>query len=1034
MVLLARRLFVAENLRYAPARVARGDVYRFGAWMDTLLISSSESPQATRDTRSAEDFRLSRRAAALIRMRVDANDADTLRWLRETVDPSWSAAETDLRVPDGMALSTPNRPELLTLDRWMRRLESALEDGLLEVELEPRVPLPDPPETPRPDFPSPPSLPSDATDTLFDVRYVDEIGVAINGLDVEVDTGGDPHPVTTNAGGVALLEQVVATGATVSVTDASALEKILDPRWAKFRPGKPPKQSNTIEFLFDGVTIDSVDVKPAVPYTVVIKPPLGALFVELWDKTGRVRHADRDFTIDGPMPFSGTTDDQGRFSFADVFPGDYTLTLMLTFFDGDDQQTDTYTSQLVVLDPGEGEPEVRLIGAVPRVVLARLRMLFNTNKAFLLPTAFPSVRALGELYRDNDPSHLVVVGHTDAAGDPDFNDQLALDRANAVVAFLKRDVDTWLAFYDSSAPAEKRWGKPEDRMMLVSMPDFPTKPKGDDAVSWFQQTRGLSVDGIAGPDTRRQLITEYLALDGVSLEDAGIQIDAVAHGCGANFPLDAGGTPDSDGDASTSDGDASTSDGDASTSDGDASTSDGPPPSSAATAPKSNPLNRRVELFFFDPEFGVVPAPAGDTSDASSTDYPAWLKNAVEIHDFDADEMVGPSILFVEVADELFRTNSSVVLPEGEAPSGDAAQQSALTSIGAFASALRFNDENPGKRVLVAGHTDTEGASDFNQTLSNERANCALACLMGDRDAFKTICDGRHTVSDIKQILAWVARAFPDLAFDCDPGAIDDDADSAVDPTRRFQTAYNQNKSALGATADDLNADGDVGPLTWGAIFDCYEFSLQQELGVGADGLTALRAEIIFVDDDRKALGFGENFPVDELGVDNYRSQASRRAEILFFDADEVPDTEAAQNDPETSEIYLPGGYVREPIDDGSAGGAGEYVIATDIYVTELDDKDFDVVFTLSSMRGRRVVRGARLNGENNGGQIDVRFSNISVSDAYSLAVSYGGDDATVVFEAVPYDQLAGAALPEGQLIAATDSTEAQPADPVATA
>lgn len=999
-------LFAPGNVHYAPARVARGDVYRFGAWMDTLLISSSESPQATRDARSAEDSLLARRAAALIRMRVDANDADTVRWLRETVDPSWSAAETDLRVPDGMASSIPSRPALLTLDRWMRRLESAFEDGLLEVELEAHVPLPDPPETPRPDFPSLPSLPSDATDTLFDVRYVDEIGVAINGLDVEVDTGGDPHPVTTNAAGVALLEQVVATGATVSVTDASALEKILDPRWAKFRPGKPPKQSNTFEFLFDGVTIDSVDVKPAVPYTVVIKPPLGALFVELWDKTGRVRHANRDFTIDGPMPFSGTTDDQGRFSFADVFPGDYTLTLTLTFFDGDDQQSDTYTSQLVVLDPGEGEPEVRLIGAVPRVVLARLRMFFNTNKAFLLPTAFPSVRALGELYRDNDPSHLVVVGHTDSAGDPDFNDHLALDRANAVVAFLKRDVDTWLAFYDSGAPAAKRWGKPEDRMMLVSMPDFSTKPKGDDAVSWFQRTRGLSVDGIAGPNTRRQLITEYLGLDGVSLEDAGLKIDAVAHGCGANFPLDAGDTTNSDADTSTS---------------GD-------------SAPKNNPLNRRVELFFFDAEFGVVPAPAGDTSDASSTDYPTWLKNAVEINDFDADEMLGPSVLFVEVADELFRTNSAVVLPEGEAPSDDAAQQSALTSIGAFAAALRFNDANAGKRVLVAGHTDTEGASDFNQTLSEERANCALACLVGDRDSFKTLCDGRHTVSDIKQILAWVTRAFSDLAFDCDPGAIDDDADSAVDPTRRFQTAYNQNKSDLGATADDLNADGDVGPLTWGAIFDCYEFSLQQELGVDADGLEALRAEIVFVDDDRKALGFGENFPVDELGVDNYRSQANRRAEILFFDADDVPDTEAAQDDPETSEIYLPGGFVREPIDNGGAGGAGEYVIATDIYEAELDDADFDVVFTLSSMRGRDVVRTARKDGEANAGQLDIRFSNISVSDAYTLTVSYGTDDPTVVFEAVPYEQLASAALPEEQLIAATDSTESQPADPVATA
>jgi hypothetical protein len=66
------------------------------------------------------------------------------------------------------------------------------------------------------------------------------------------------------------------------------------------------------------------------------------------------------------------------------------------------------------------------------------------------------------------------------------------------------------------------------------------------------------------------------------------------------------------------------------------------------------------------------------------------------------------------------------------------------------------------------------------------------------------------------------------------------------------------------------------------------------------------------VDDNRKALGFSEYHPADNLGKDQYRSQANRRVEVLFFDEGEEPDTEVAEKNPEGSEIYLPGYYERE--------------------------------------------------------------------------------------------------------------------------
>jgi hypothetical protein len=231
-----------------------------------------------------------------------------------------------------------------------------------------------------------------------------------------------------------------------------------------------------------------------------------------------VRHANRNYSIEGPQTFEGTTDELGRFLHEGVFPGDYKLTLTLEFFEGADQVTDTYETPLVVLDDAIASPELRMLGTVPASVLVRLNMFFNTNKTFLLPTALPGIRKLREVYTANSPGELLVVGHADTSGGAAFNDKLSLERAQATIAFLKDDVDTWLAFYSDATPKLKRWGGAEDRMMLVSLPDFDQKPKGEDAVRWFQRTRGLGLDGKAGPETRRQLINEYLALDEAKLD------------------------------------------------------------------------------------------------------------------------------------------------------------------------------------------------------------------------------------------------------------------------------------------------------------------------------------------------------------------------------------------------------------------------------------------------------------------------------------------------------------------------------------
>jgi len=187
-----------------------------------------------------------------------------------------------------------------------------------------------------------------ALETSFEVRIVDEVGQAISSLEVEIAAGDRVERLPTNAAGVALLEGTTAGSGTVTVLDCAALQKILDPRWAKRRVGKAPGGINTTEQLFEGQKLAATAIKGGVPNTVVIKPKLGQLFAELWDKSGRTRHANRDYTIDGPMQFSGTTDEQGQLFHDEVFPGDYTLTLKLEFFEGEDHAADTYQTALLV--------------------------------------------------------------------------------------------------------------------------------------------------------------------------------------------------------------------------------------------------------------------------------------------------------------------------------------------------------------------------------------------------------------------------------------------------------------------------------------------------------------------------------------------------------------------------------------------------------------------------------------------------------------------------------------------------------------
>jgi outer membrane protein OmpA-like peptidoglycan-associated protein len=304
--------------------------------------------------------------------------------------------------------------------------------------------------------------------------------------------------------------------------------------------------------------------------------------------------------------------------------------------------------------------------------------------------------------------------------------------------------------------------------------------------------------------------------------------------------------------------------------------------------------------------------------------YPAWIAKA-EVEDLTTEAGL-KEVTFVEMHDALFRTNSAVIMPEGEDPSSKKGGGKALTTVGLFATVLRYNEEHPSsvdasgkpvyKKLFIAGHTDTAGKDADNQKLSEERAKVALAMLSGDRGNFAKLCQKRHDGVDLTQIFHWVADS-PDFGFDCKPTKHDQPPSTAT--ITHFKQAYD---AAFDAKFKDMSgakkfgtANGTIDEALWGAIFDCYEYGLCCELGdietskEGKDELTRLRSELRWVDDNHKTMGFGERFPVDNVTKNDFRSQSNRRVEIMMFDEGEEPDLDAAASSPEGIETYLPGVY-----------------------------------------------------------------------------------------------------------------------------
>lgn len=236
----------------------------------------------------------------------------------------------------------------------------------------------------------------------------------------------------------------------------------------------------------------------------------------------------------------------------------------------------------------------------PEVTRVRLTgMLFENDRTFLLPSAMEGIRGLVDLYKQHPKLEGVITGHTDRLGDAEYNRALSAERAQSMAHYLRDEIEPWLRCYQGS-PSSQPWGTREDQHMLSAVKDSAGQPyyagevhgaldpPTQDAARRFQHDHGLAEDGFPGPDTRRALITEYMALDGTSLPPTAVMLQL---GCGENH--------------------------------NEVPTEDG----------VVEPENRRVEIFLFDP--GPPDPGAPSRCPGQGCPYEAWKRRATKTIDFD---------------------------------------------------------------------------------------------------------------------------------------------------------------------------------------------------------------------------------------------------------------------------------------------------------------------------------------------------------------------------------------------------------------
>ncbi len=142
---------------------------------------------------------------------------------------------------------------------------------------------------------------------------------------------------------------------------------------------------------------------------------------------------------------------------------------------------------------------------------------FELNESFIRPTVVGYLKTLEKAVAKYPDAKVMIFGHADYLGEDMPNKRLSERRARSVFAFITNQPNIWAEELEK----QENWGTVEVQTMLKDFGgacdpgriDGIQGPRTTAAIKAFQSPpeRGLKVDGIAGPKTRKKMYEEYMA-------------------------------------------------------------------------------------------------------------------------------------------------------------------------------------------------------------------------------------------------------------------------------------------------------------------------------------------------------------------------------------------------------------------------------------------------------------------------------------------------------------------------------------------
>lgn len=277
------------------------------------------------------------------------------------------------------------------------------------------------------------------------------------------------------------------------------------------------------------------------------------------------------------------------------------------------------------------------------------------------------------------------------------------------------------------------------------------------------------------------------------------------------------------------------------------------------------------------------------------------------------------AVEIIEAEDALFRSNSALFLPtaiEDESASQSDYQvfesndtldsQAAVSGLNVICGFFRYYqfciDRGDVKHVLITGHADSVGKESSNEKLSQKRAAIVESIILGGKDSrtlFVKNVVKKHTKKDQQHILNWLVKTLgvanvDKLNVDGKIGSKTSSAIRAVKKELRSDSFPSNRYSGFGFSDDiekirkTLINNTEFAANLWVFVFELYQAEMYVALKNDNFNLEDIRANLKWVDAERKAVGCGETWPVEARGQDNYKSQSNRRVEILFYDPHEL--------------------------------------------------------------------------------------------------------------------------------------------------